>query len=101
MKRKRWMEYWSEELFVSFLLGLTVVFAVLCLLNIPSVKADWREAYREGYKTGYTSPDEDGVRRGDPTVPTPETPYVAESDEEAFARGAIDGHEAEEEEEEL
>jgi len=86
------------------ILIITVMVVALSILigiwRTPTALADWRESYRDGYRAGYTLPDEDGIRAGNPSVPTPETPRVAEDDDEAFARGAIDGNEFKENQEE-
>ena len=60
--------------------------------------AYWQDAYREGYQEGATAPGEDGIRKGRVTVPTPPTPRNAETDAQAFARGARDGYESQEDE---
>ena len=75
-----------------------IVFAWLLMLWHRPARADWQEAYREGYQEGATAPGEDGIRGGRVTVPTPPTPRNAETDAQAFARGARDGYESQEDE---
>ena len=86
-----------KELFV-FLCALLVFVWCVMLWRQDIASAEWQDAYREGYQEGATAPGEDGIRGGRVTVPTPPTPRNAETDGQAFARGARDGYESQEDE---
>lgn len=89
----------KKELFVFLFALLAFVWCVMIWRQEPA-EAYWQDAYREGYQEGATAPGEDGIRKGRVTVPTPPTPRNAETDAQAFARGARDGYESQEDEDE-
>lgn len=74
-----------------------ILFFVAAML-IPSLSnASYSDEYQDGYKEGYTYNPNGGIKDIPPIPPIAPIPNIGDSEQDAYARGIIDGQNAKQE----